>query len=239
LIGAALALLAGSATPADRVGATAPLRINVQGAVLAPSNAGIMFRSNVPVSASDGADVTSAGGIFGFVATFTGFPFEIRALVDGVTVRKLATSFVRDAVVSVIIDPASEAGVEILESIGVDRFTLDGIEVVLAAVTNRNATTDYAGLDMAQAISVARRLAQDDPAVQRTIGEAMIEPRDVCVGDCDRGGTVTVNELVTTVNIALGNRPVGTCPSLDAGTIVDVSFLVKAIRNALAGCLAS
>jgi hypothetical protein len=221
----------------DRAGATPARRITVQGAVLGPSDVGIILLPDVLVTASDGAGITSAGGLFGFTATFTGFPFEVHASIDGVPVRILATTFAREDVVSVIIDLGFEAGVQILEAIGLERFTLAGIEAVLSAVFNRNANTDYSGLAISQAIALARRIAQDDPVVQRTIAQAMIEPGDLCGGDCDGGGTVTVNELVTIVNIALGRRPTGDCPSITVGTDVDVSFLLKAIRNALLGCL--
>ena len=36
-----------------------------------------------------------------------------------------------------------------------------------------------------------------------------------CVGDCDGSGTVTVNELVEGVTIALGDRSLGDCASFD------------------------
>lgn len=62
-----------------------------------------------------------------------------------------------------------------------------------------------------------------------------------CTGDCDGNGRVTINELLTMVNIALGNADVGTCLPGDAnhdGTI-DVSEILAAIDNALTGCPAA
>jgi hypothetical protein len=59
-----------------------------------------------------------------------------------------------------------------------------------------------------------------------------------CVGDCDGNGLVTVDEIVTMVNVALGIRPVTTCPAGDtdgSGTIT-VDEILTAIRNALTGC---
>ena len=60
----------------------------------------------------------------------------------------------------------------------------------------------------------------------------------VCVGDCDRVGGVTVDELVLGVNIALGNAPVDACPAFDADDDghVDVTELMRGVGNALDGC---
>jgi len=59
-----------------------------------------------------------------------------------------------------------------------------------------------------------------------------------CTGDCDGSGTVTVDELVTGVNIALGSRDVGECRSFDAdrNDSVTIDELVNAVNNALDGC---
>lgn len=59
-----------------------------------------------------------------------------------------------------------------------------------------------------------------------------------CAGDCDGSGTVTINELVSGVNIALGNRALAACPAFDAnqdGTVA-INELVGAVRAALEGC---
>ena len=59
-----------------------------------------------------------------------------------------------------------------------------------------------------------------------------------CVGDCNADGTVTVNELVTGVNIALGTLQLARCPQFDAGGDGEVSVneLVAGVRSALEGC---
>jgi hypothetical protein len=59
-----------------------------------------------------------------------------------------------------------------------------------------------------------------------------------CVGDCNGTGTVNVAELVTGVNIALGELPLDRCPSFDAGGDggVSVAELITAVGNALNGC---
>jgi len=59
-----------------------------------------------------------------------------------------------------------------------------------------------------------------------------------CTGDCDGGGTVTVDELVTGVNIALGSLDVVACHPFDAdrNDSVTIDELVNAVNNALDGC---
>lgn len=59
-----------------------------------------------------------------------------------------------------------------------------------------------------------------------------------CVGDCDGDGSVTVDEIVRGVNIALGMSPVDDCPALDAdgSESVTVDEVVTAVNNALNGC---
>jgi len=59
-----------------------------------------------------------------------------------------------------------------------------------------------------------------------------------CPGDCDGGGDVTVNELITGVNIALGNSGVSSCPAFDRNGdgMVSISELIDAVNAALMGC---
>jgi hypothetical protein len=60
----------------------------------------------------------------------------------------------------------------------------------------------------------------------------------LCAGDCGGDRMVTVNELITGVNIALGAAGAGQCPSVDGngdGAVV-VNELVAAVANALNGC---
>jgi len=61
-----------------------------------------------------------------------------------------------------------------------------------------------------------------------------------CVGDCDGSGDVTVNEIITLVNIALGTEHVADCPNgLAPGTTdanVTVAFIIQAVNNALGTC---
>jgi len=59
-----------------------------------------------------------------------------------------------------------------------------------------------------------------------------------CVGDCDGDGRLTIDEIVTGVNIALGSLPLDRCPSFDCAdkSEVTVDCLIKAVIAALNGC---
>jgi CSLREA domain-containing protein len=60
-----------------------------------------------------------------------------------------------------------------------------------------------------------------------------------CVGDCDGNGMVAVNELITLVNIDLGNADVSACPNgIPPGATVDIALIIRAVDNALIGCSA-
>jgi hypothetical protein len=60
----------------------------------------------------------------------------------------------------------------------------------------------------------------------------------MCVGDCDGRGTVTTDELVRGVDIALGSRPADQCQGLggEPDGNVGVDRLLDAVGNALDGC---
>lgn len=55
-----------------------------------------------------------------------------------------------------------------------------------------------------------------------------------CIGDCDGDGTITVDEIVILVNIAIGNAPVQACPGI--GETVEIDTIVAAVGDALQGC---
>lgn len=60
----------------------------------------------------------------------------------------------------------------------------------------------------------------------------------LCVGDCNGGGTVTVDELVIMVDIALGLASVESCGDGDADRdgAITIDEIVAAVRDALEGC---
>lgn len=66
-------------------------------------------------------------------------------------------------------------------------------------------------------------------------------PSASCLGDCNADASVTVDELVRGVGIAIGRAPLSECPTWDAsgdGTL-SISELISAVNNALVGCEAA
>ena len=63
-------------------------------------------------------------------------------------------------------------------------------------------------------------------------------PGPLCdVGDCNSDGQVTIDELITLVNIALGNAQPSACPhGVPSGAEVNVALIIQAVNNALTGC---
>ncbi len=59
-----------------------------------------------------------------------------------------------------------------------------------------------------------------------------------CIGDCNAGGDVTVNELITLVNIALGTANATTCTAGDSNGdgAITINEIVEAVNRALTGC---
>ena len=59
-----------------------------------------------------------------------------------------------------------------------------------------------------------------------------------CTGDCDVNGKVLIDELLTGINIALGNEQASVCPSFDQNNngIVTIDEILAAVSKALEGC---
>jgi len=78
-----------------------------------------------------------------------------------------------------------------------------------------------------QAVSTATATASVAPTVAQS-----------CPGDCDQSGAVTVDEIVSGVNMALGVVPVDVCGAMDMdhSASVTVDELLRAIDSALNGC---
>jgi len=90
-----------------------------------------------------------------------------------------------------------------------------------------NLTTDQRGL--------ARQSGQH---VDIGAYEVQATTAAACVGDCDGSGDVTIDELITMVNIALGSAPLSACTAGDAdgsGT-VEITEIITAVNNTLNAC---
>lgn len=61
-----------------------------------------------------------------------------------------------------------------------------------------------------------------------------------CAGDCNGDRVVTVDELLTLANVALGNLPSAACvPGASNGAQDSLAAIVQAINNAVDGCIAT
>jgi hypothetical protein len=65
-----------------------------------------------------------------------------------------------------------------------------------------------------------------------------LAPDAPCGGDCDLGGTVSIDELITAVRIALGAAGGALCPAVDLNRdgVVSVDEIVASVNRALDGC---
>jgi hypothetical protein len=62
-----------------------------------------------------------------------------------------------------------------------------------------------------------------------------------CAGDCNGDWTVTLDELVQAINVALGLASNGICPLVDVNHdgVVAIDEVIKAVGSALDGCAAA
>jgi cysteine-rich repeat protein len=60
---------------------------------------------------------------------------------------------------------------------------------------------------------------------------------EACTGDCGGTGSVTIDEIITLVNIALGNAQPSACPhGVPDGAEVNIALIIQAVNAALSGC---
>src|SRR4051794_40433970 len=82
---------------------------------------------------------------------------------------------------------------------------------------------------------ILRTIATLVGVVGMASGAAHAQP--ICVGDCDGNGSVSINELIVGVNIALGGRDVSVCEAFNCqGAGVTVSCVIQGVRSDLNGC---
>lgn len=78
-----------------------------------------------------------------------------------------------------------------------------------------------------------------NPVSQIVIEDGVVEVTGgACVGDCGGDGEVTIDELISMVNIALGTRPVTECSAGDENRDGEITIdeIIKGVNNALNGC---
>ncbi len=97
--------------------------------------------------------------------------------------------------------------------------------VIPPTVVNANVSYEACAVDLAGNNACA--------AAKRYLSEVAL-----CSGDCDGNGTVAVNELITMLNIALGNTALSTCIAGDVNHSdgITISEIIQAVSFALNGC---
>jgi len=77
-----------------------------------------------------------------------------------------------------------------------------------------------------------------DNVVVVMIGDGSGSFQIPCVGDCNRNGRVTIDELVKGTNIALGKVNLSDCPAFDRNDdgLVTVDEMIRGVNGALNGC---
>ena len=80
-----------------------------------------------------------------------------------------------------------------------------------------------------------------DGSIDSNLGQVSISvsaPAAPCAGDCRRDGAVSIDELITDVQVALGQMSMNACPAADADHdgVVAIDELVGAVNAALHGC---
>jgi len=75
-------------------------------------------------------------------------------------------------------------------------------------------------------------------ASQVVVTDGRVVVTNGCTGSCDYSGAVTVDKILTMVNIALGNQVVSACWAGDAtgDGLITVDEILAAVNNALNGC---
>ncbi len=86
--------------------------------------------------------------------------------------------------------------------------------------------------------TVVEARVQDTQGNLGAAREMVVQVGPSCAGDCNGDFTVTVDELLTAVNIALGKAPAINCAAADLNQdgIVTVDEIVSAVNSALNGC---
>jgi hypothetical protein len=81
--------------------------------------------------------------------------------------------------------------------------------------------------------------SQDLPGVEAAVPvDVVLAAPPSCLGDCDGNGAVTINELITGVNLALAAQQLAQCPAFNRNYdgLVTIDELVAAVSNALGRC---
>lgn len=122
---------------------------------------------------------------------------------------------------------------------GLMRVISSGRAAADGSFLESNSYTYDAASNLIQKVRVAALTATPAPTATATAGvptPTATAPTLACVGDCDGGGAVTINELITLVNLALGGSTATCAHGVSGGEPIDIADLMTAVHNALEGC---
>jgi alanyl-tRNA synthetase len=130
---------------------------------------------------------------------------------------------------AVQLGPVSEAALQLLEQNGLANYSDSRAMGASVAVADANSTTDFADRTLDEAVDAARDTASADPIVQARLA---------CPIDCNLDRTVTVAELITAVNRALGHSAEGACEAADGNGdgAVSIDELVEGVQSSIGEC---
>ncbi len=117
-----------------------------------------------------------------------------------------------------------------------DGVTNNGVQsgMLTFAVSLDAPSTLYYNCEFHAAMTGVIGIVDPTPTVAATPSPTAT-PVPVLEGDCAGAGTVSVPDLITLVNIALGNALPSACPQgIPSGSPVDIALIVRAVVNALA-----
>ncbi|MFI5366028.1 MAG: protease pro-enzyme activation domain-containing protein [Candidatus Binatia bacterium] len=120
-----------------------------------------------------------------------------------------------------------------LYTLGRNQYASNGPAVFHDITHGNNSFDGVLGYGAGPGYDLASGLGTPDVTVlAKTLGVV------TCAGDCNGDGQVTVNEILTGVNIALGTAPLSVCMPLDTNGdgVVTVDEILTAIAHALSGC---
>ena len=120
-----------------------------------------------------------------------------------------------------------------------EQMTYSGKQAAVAAAAAGSAAVAQPGM----LLQVQRGVSGTTPAPHEA-GAALVLVNAglACVGDCDGMGSVTVDEILTLINMALGTEtqlsacPHGFSPDITDISQVNVAVILVAVNNALDGC---
>ncbi len=119
---------------------------------------------------------------------------------------------------------------------GVGGAAMPYIEIELAAEASPTATRTATAAATSTVASSPTTTPTHTPPPSAT--PSPTRPPGSCIGDCNQSRSVSVNELVIAVNIALGQMGVEECGAADFDGDADVAIneLIQAVSAALGGC---